>query len=292
MMQSNAYHMSAEQSVEPSYISDRIESYSTESVLNRLSPIPQKKQTIDYDSLVTEDDTPVDNFYCEIQLRLLPESLKNSWDRKDPYIVAADVGIYDYNPVSPIVPDVFLSLDVQYANDIWAKRNRCYMMDIFNKPPELAIEVVSNKEGGENSTKRNKYAALGIQYYAIFDPMKHILSKKLLVYELHSGAYKPLPTRKRIVWFHGLNLGLTVKYGLYENMKAYWLRWCDAEGNILLSGTEGMLAERKRLRAEKKRAELERKRAEAEKKRADALAQELEKLKAEMANQQKERNLA
>ena len=66
---------------------------------------------IDYDSLVTEDDTPVDNFYCEKQLRLLPESLANSWKRKKPYIVAADVGIYDYNPVTPIVPDVFLSLD-------------------------------------------------------------------------------------------------------------------------------------------------------------------------------------
>jgi hypothetical protein len=36
---------------------------------------PELKE-IDYDSLITEDDTPVDNFYCEKQLRLLPDHFR------------------------------------------------------------------------------------------------------------------------------------------------------------------------------------------------------------------------
>ena len=270
-----------------------------------------KKQTeIDYDSLVTEDDTPVDNFYCDKQLRLLPESLDNSWDRHAPYIIAADVGIYDYNSVTPIVPDVFLSLDVEYAEQIWQKRNRCYMMNIFQKAPELVIEVVSNKEGGETTNKLQTYASMGIKYYAIFDPMQHILQEKFRTYRLNRGAYVQMSIINKKVWFSDLKIGLTVKHGIYEKMTADWLRWCDNDGKILKSGHESTQFEKKRANtaeqranfAEKKMNTLEKrvdtaekqletqsKRAkkaeellEAQSKRADAMAQEIERLKAEL----------
>jgi Uma2 family endonuclease len=244
---------------------------------------------IDYDRLVTEDDTPVDNFYCEKQLRLLPESLANSWKRKKPYIVAADVGIYDYNPVTPIVPDVFLSLDVQYAEDIWLKKNRCYMMSIFRKPPELVIEVVSNKIGGENTDKLKKYESMGIKYYVIFDPLAHILPTTFCAYKLVKGAYKKIPSKDKNVWFHDLNVGLKVQTGSFENMDADWLRWCDKNGNILYTGQESTTIERLKTKtekiradAEKKRANAEKKRADAEKKRAEDLALEVARLKAEL----------
>ena len=255
------------------------------------SKIDTKKQTeIDYDSLVTEDDTPVDNFYCDKQLRLLPESLDNSWDRQSPYIVAADVGIYDYNSVTPIVPDVFLSLDVEYAEQIWQKKNRCYMMNIFNKAPELVIEVVSNKEGGENTSKLPIYASMGIKYYAIFDPMQHILPEKFRAYKLQHASYRQMSIINKKVWFSDLKIGLTVKHGIYEKMKADWLRWCDVDGNILKSGHESTLSEKKRANSAEKRANSAERRAdevekqlEAQSKRADAMAKEIERLKAELA---------
>jgi Uma2 family endonuclease len=260
---------------------------------------------IDYDRLVTEDDTPVDNFYCEKQLRLLPESLSNSWDRKEPYIVAADVGIYDYKPVTPIVPDVFLSLDVQYADDIWLKKNRCYMMSIFKKPPELVIEIVSNKVGGEDTDKLSKYASMGIKYYVIFDPLAHILPSTFCVYTLIDSSYKKIQSKNRNVWFNDLDIGLKVQIGVYEKMEAEWLRWCDKNGNILHSGQESASIERKQKESEKKRAEaeknraeaaiknveIEKSRAEAEKNRAEAaikksedMAKEIARLKAELQN--------
>jgi Uma2 family endonuclease len=234
---------------------------------------PIELKEMDYDSLVTEDDTPVDNFYCEKQLRLIPDSLHASWDRKEPYIAVADVGIYDFNSVTPIVPDAFLSLDVQYAPDIWLKKNRCYMMNIFKKPPELVIEIVSNKYGGENSDKVIKYQNMGVKYYVIFDPLSHILPSTFCVYKLVKGTYTLLTPEKKHVWFKDLNIGVKVIHGVYEKMTADWLRWCDAEGNILLTGQE--------------KCEIETKRAETEKNRADSLAEELAKLKDELSNRKK-----
>jgi len=257
-------------------IKDNVSKYDTyidsdeddSSVSHFTQPIELKE--IDYDRLITEDDTPVDNFYCEKQLRLLPGSLQDSWDRKEPYIAVADVGIYDFNATTPIVPDAFLSLDVQYAPDIWLKKNRCYMMNIFRKPPELVIEVVSNKFGGENTDKVIKYQNMGVKYYVIFDPLAYILPSTFLAYKMVNGQYVPLTTPDNQVWFRDLNVGLKVVYGEYENMTADWLRWCDANGNILLTGGEKCVIETKR--------------ADTEKERADALARELAKLKAELLN--------
>jgi len=244
-----------------------------------------KKTEIDYDSLITEDDTPVDNFYCEKQLRLLPESLKSSWDRKEPYIVAADVGIYEDPPDTVIVPDVFLSLDVQYAADIWKKKHRCYMIGIFGKPPELVIEVVSNKIGEENTTKLNRYETIGIKYYVIFDPCLHILkSSKIQVYKLVKGIYSLYADRiDECIWFNDLNIGMKVKHGIFEEMEADWLRWCVRNGNILLTGYERAVAvEQHAIAVEQRSKEFENQMI-SEKKRANALAQELAELKAKMA---------
>jgi Uma2 family endonuclease len=269
-------------SVDDVFMNDNISQYDTymDSDDEDEFEIPELIE-IDYDSLITEDDTPVDNFYCEKQLRLLPGSLQDSWDRKEPYIAVADVGIYDFNSVTPIVPDVFLSLDVQYASDIWLKKNRCYMMNIFKKPPELVIEVVSNKKGSENTVKVTKYQKMRVKYYVIFDPLAHILPSTFCVYKLVKGSYVQLPLAKKQIWFKDLNVGLKVVHGEYEEMTADWLRWCDAAGNILLTGSE-------KCQIEKKRADIEKKRADIEKKRADTLAQELAKLKAELSNKDKQ----
>jgi len=79
------------------------------------------------DHLITEDDTPVDNFFSEKQQRLLTEPLYSSWpgpgeDR--PFLVAANVGVFYSISEPAIVPDIFLSLDVRMAEDWWETRGR------------------------------------------------------------------------------------------------------------------------------------------------------------------------
>ena len=99
----------------------------------------------DLTHIITEDDTPVDNIFSEKQQRLLSESLNLSWKPGTPFIAAANVGIFYALHEPPIVPDMFLSLDVQVMEDMWKKENRSYFIWEYGKPPEMAVEIVSNR---------------------------------------------------------------------------------------------------------------------------------------------------
>ena len=86
----------------------------------------------DANLLITEDDTPVDNFASAKQ-RLSVGSLYSSLQNQT-LLAAANVGIYHTDGEPPIVPDIFLSLDVQVPQNWWEKQNRCYMVWRFGKP--------------------------------------------------------------------------------------------------------------------------------------------------------------
>ncbi len=124
----------------------------------------------DISHIITEDDTPVDNIFSEKQQRLLTESLNTSWKPGRQFVVAANVGIFYDISQPPIVPDVFLGMDVRVADDLWNKKNRSWFVSEFGKVPELVIEIVSNKKGGEGLDKFRKYEMMGVSYYIIFDP--------------------------------------------------------------------------------------------------------------------------
>ena len=126
----------------------------------------------DIEHLVTEDDEPVDNIFSEKQQRLLVEPLYSSWQAERPFIAAANVGLFNTVSQPPVVPDMFLSLDVEVAEDWWAKENRSYLLWEFGKPPEVVIEIVSNTKGQEADKKIKTYAQIGVWYYVIFDPQR------------------------------------------------------------------------------------------------------------------------
>ncbi len=219
------------------------------------------------DHIVTEDDTPVDNYYSERQMRLLTEPLYSSWSENREFIAAANVGLFYSVVEPPVVPDVFLSLGVQLHPDIWKKSHRSYFFWEFGKPPEAALEVVSNKEGGEDSIKKQKYAHMGILYYVIWDPAQHLSKERLQILVLRDKDYVPLGG----TWLPVVGLGLTTWTGKYEGMDKEWLRWCDRQGNVIPTGAE-------RAEQEGKRAEQEVKRAEQERERAERLATQLRSL--------------
>jgi len=215
--------------------------------------------------LITEDDTPMDNIFSEKQQRLLVESIFSSHPFGDrPFVASSNVGIY-YGINKPIVvPDIFLSLDVSYPDDIWEKSRRVYMVWQIGKTPDIVIEIVSNTVGHEGGKKFDIYANMGIRYYVVFDPVNHINKNKLNVYELHVGEYYP----KENHFFEKLGIGLGLWHGLFEERIEEWLRWYDANGNVLLTGLEGKIVEQKRANEEEQRAN-------EEKQRADRLAEKL-----------------
>jgi len=98
----------------------------------------------------------VDNFASEKQQRLLTGALYSALRGKT-FLAAANVGIYTAIGRPPIVPDVFLSLDVTVPEQWWEKQNRCYLLWQFDKPPDVVIEIVSNREGDELEGKLSRY---------------------------------------------------------------------------------------------------------------------------------------
>ncbi|NJL01010.1 MAG: Uma2 family endonuclease [Spirulinaceae cyanobacterium RM2_2_10] len=207
----------------------------------------------DASQLITEDDTPVDNWASEKQQRLLTSCLYSNLPTQtsQTFIAAANVGIYHTVNQPAIVPDVFLSFGVQVPADWWQKQNRCYLVWNFGKPPELVLEIVSNRVGGELTDKFDDYQQMRVSYYAVYDPNLQLGDRPLRLFELRGAQYEELPG----FWLPQINLGLTLWQGELEGRQDTWLRWCDAAGRVLPTGDEQAAAERQRADQERQRAE-------------------------------------
>lgn len=224
---------------------------------------------IPVDHLVTEDDSPVDNWFQDKQANLLTDSLDASWPEGRPFVSAADVGIFATNQEAAVVPDVLLSVGVNFPENFQEKGFRSYFMWLFGKPPEIVIEIVSNLEGGEEGEKLERYARIKVPYYVIYDPQLLLGKRPLRIRQLTGASY----VDKMDAWFPEVGLGLTIQAGRYDGLEASWLRWCDRQGKALLTGAELASKERNRADSEAKRANTEAQRADTEAQRADTEAQ-------------------
>lgn len=211
----------------------------------------------DVENLVTEDDTPVDNIFSEKQQRLLTEPLYTAWRPGKPFVALANVGLFFAAKQPPLVPDVLLSLGVGFPEELWQKHHRSYFVWEYGRPPDVAIEIVSNRKGDEAGTKIESYADIGISYYVLLDPIKRLSDTPLRVYKRIGGNYVETVER----FFPEIGLGVVPWQGVYETVEAEWLRWCDQDKRPIPTGAE--------------LSETERERAEAERRRADLLAEKL-----------------
>ncbi len=227
------------------------------------------------DDIKIEDGAPVDSVYSEKQMRLLVDPLQSSWHgpgdgRK--FLAMANVGLFYAVKKPPLVPDVMVSLDVEFGEDRRSKENNSYFVWILGKPPEIVIEVVSNTEGEEDTRKFRQYAQLGVLYYVIWDPDQYLRSDPLRIFTLGEDRYKPLAGG----FFPVVGLRLATWRGKFENTEETWLRWYDASGVVIPTGAELAEQERQRAEQERQRAEQERQRAEQERQRADREQQRAE----------------
>ncbi len=204
------------------------------------------------DDLVTEDNQPVDSIFTEKQQRLLTEPLYSSWTPpvEGGFLALANVGWFYKYREPPLVPDVLLSLGVAPAGDLRSKEGRSYFQWLIGDPPQVIIEIVSDKRGGEESLKMRTYARLGVLYYAIFDPDDLLKHGTLRAFVLSRGAYEAIDPR----WFPVVGLGLLLWTGAFEGQQQTWLRWCDKDGRPIPTGAER--ARRESERAERLAAQL------------------------------------
>ncbi|MBD2299177.1 Uma2 family endonuclease [Nostoc sp. FACHB-87] len=205
----------------------------------------------DANLLITEDDTPVDNLASEKQQRLLVSSLYSSLQNQV-FLAAANVGVYHTYTEPAIVPDVFVSFDVQTPENWWEKENRCYLVWKFGKSPELVIEIVSNKKGNELDEKLQIYEKMRVAYYIVYDPQQNLGEQVLRIYTIKGRRY--LETTNN--WLEDIGLGVTLWTGEFEGRNDSWLRWCDQAGNILLTGDERARQAEQRAQEAEQRAQL------------------------------------
>ena len=211
---------------------------------------------LDVSHLVTEDDEPVENFFQERQMSLLTEALRVSWEEGRPFVSGADIGVFSRIDQEAIVPDVLLSVGVEIPGDGHAKEHRSYYLWNFGKPPDIVIEIVSNKKGGEDTRKLEQYALMKVPYYIIYDPEHYLSTRTLRAFQISGTSY----IEKVDSVFPEIGLSLVEWEGHFDGMTATWLRWATLEGELLSVGTE------------------ERERAEKERERAEKLAEKLRSL--------------
>lgn len=155
-----------------------------------------------------------------------------------------------------------------------AEVKRSYTPQLQGDMPAIVMEFLSDTEGGEYSNKPTYPPGkwffyehvLKVPVYAIFEPESGVLE----VYRLDASGHYQLqpPDTKQRHWIAEIDLALGVWQGSRAGRTGYWLRWWNAQGELLLWGTEQAALERQR-------AEQERSRAEQERSRADRLAEQL-----------------
>ncbi|MBM83422.1 MAG: hypothetical protein CMJ78_22925 [Planctomycetaceae bacterium] len=229
------------------------------------------------ENLVTEDDAPMDNLYSEKAMRLLTEPLYASWQPEGggPFMAMSNVGLFYVISKPPFVPDVLFSLGVDCPKDLWPKKNRSYFAWEYGKVPDVIIEIVSNKEGGEDTVKLAAFENIHVPYYVIFDPQQLLSNEQIRAYQLDGSKYRRMDEP---LWFSGIELGLQLWQGSYEGHEDEWLRWRDARGQIIATGAEGKGIEQQRADAEQERADQEKQRADEEAERANRLAAKMREL--------------
>jgi Uma2 family endonuclease len=226
------------------------------------------------DHLVFEDGTPLENLFAERQLRLFVEPLYSSWEgpQSGKFVAMANVGVFPEAQQTPLVPDALLSTEVEVPGDPHLRLHRSYLVWIYGKPPDVVLELVSDRKGGELDYNLRRYALIGVAYYVVFDPEHFLGEQSIHVFRRVGSTYTPLAE----AWFPEIGLGLKVWPGVFEDVEAVWLRWHDPNGNLLLTGEE-----------QGKRA----KEAEEQARHAEEQARHAEEM-AEQKRRQKERLLA
>ena len=139
--------------------------------------------------------------------------------------------------------------------------------------PQIVIEFLSATYGEEYSVEFRQRVGKWFFYEQIIKVPRYVIFRAntahLEVYSLGSQRYEAEePDNNGRFWIPGLNLFLGIWEGTHESRTGYWLRWWNAEGELLLWSEER--AEQERLRAEDERL-----RADREYDRAERLAEKL-----------------
>ncbi len=235
--------------------------------------------------LPEEDGRLMETRRHHCQMDLLIHSLHHAWrDRQDFWVGGNQFVYYSEEQARAVIrevkaergeappppkgfrayrgPDFFVvrGVDGSYSRQKWV------VWQEGGRYPDLIVELLSpstrSKDLGEK--KRLYEQVFRTSEYFVWDPFD---PGQFQGWRLHDGHYEPIePNGRGWRWSAVLEMWLGPWEGVYDRERAVWLRFYDAEGNLVLTGEE----------AAEQRAEAAEQRAEAERRRAEAAEAELE----------------
>ncbi|MEB3359341.1 MAG: Uma2 family endonuclease [Synechococcales bacterium] len=211
-----------------------------------------------------------DDFH-DLQPQLLSRTLRLSGYTRDNWYTATDLNLYyDINhPLWHKRPDWFLAVDVPRLYDGKDLR-RSYVIWQEGKGPDVVVEFLSpgteaedlgrfytkdwkvEDEGSESppppengSEQSVTKPPAKLMVYERYLRVPHYLvysryTRRLRHLRLEGGQYREqsLNAENPLVWLEGLEIGLGIWNGVFEEIPGDWLRWCDRDGNWFLTDTE------------------------------------------------------
>ncbi|MFB2894113.1 Uma2 family endonuclease [Aerosakkonemataceae cyanobacterium BLCC-F50] len=126
--------------------------------------------------------------------------------------------------------------------------------------PQVVMEFLSATYGEEYSVEFTEGVGKWFFYEKVIKVPRYVIFRpdtgRLEVYQLESESYRlqtPDETGRYLI--PGLDLFLGVWEGTHEGRTGYWLRWWNAQGELLLWSQEQAQQERQRAQQERQRAE-------------------------------------
>jgi len=215
----------------------------------------------DHTQLPDSDGKFVKNWQEHPQSILITDSIKPVLEQRHPdgqYCIGQDSGIYwrltDPPEKGAEAPDWFYVPNVPPTLN--GKMRRSYVLWKEYVAPLIVIEFVS----GDGSEERDKTPpsqseggnvgkfwvyeqAIRVPYYGIYEVAK----AQIEVYHLIDFTYQLMkPNERGHYAIAPLGVELGIWQGLYQNAELPWLRWWDAQGNLLLTGEERAEVERQK----------------------------------------------
>jgi Uma2 family endonuclease len=225
------------------------------------------------------------------EINLLVELVRQHFDDRDDFFAGGNMFIY-YN-LEQARNREYRGPDFFYVKGADRFRLRPYwaVWEEGGKFPNVIIELLSPTTAREDrTTKKDLYeTTFATPDYFLYDPD----TRHLEGWRLRNGRYTAIPPDERgWLWSEELGLWLGTWDGAFQSQTATWLRFFDAQGQLvpLYGEKAAQRAEQERQRAEqeRQRAKLERQRVKRERERVKQERQRAEQER-QRAEQQEQR---
>lgn len=240
--------------------------------------------------LPDEDGVPLENVWHRLQINLLDDCLHQLWHGRSDFFAGGNMFVYyslqqvkklDYKG-----PDFFVvkNVDGSVARKSWVAWLE------GGRLPDVIVELLSpSSQAADLGQKKQLYEQVfrTAEYFCFGPDPTDGTPLTLQGWVLVRGQYEAIvPDARGWLWSAQLGAWLGKWEGQYHAFRSRWLRFYDANGQLIPTHAEAAeaAAERAQLEAKQAQAEAERARAEAaaERTRAEAAEQRAAELEAEL----------